>query len=150
MTATDRELLAALLGEVTTPGSFSAKRTAPADDLHLEVRGLGPLAVPVPHAQARQLWLLGRPARYGRGEQTLVDPSVRDTWEIPKSRVKLDKRRWNKTLLPVLDRLRADLGLPPGCELKAELHSMLVYAPGQFFVPHQDTEKADAMVGSWS
>jgi hypothetical protein len=62
--------------------------------------------------------------------------------------VKLDKRRWNKTLLPMLDRLREDLGLPSGCVLKAELHSMLVYAPGQFFVPHQDTEKADAMVGS--
>lgn len=148
MTGTERERLAALLGEVTAPGSFSAKRTAPADDLHLAVRGLGALAVPVTNAQAKQLCLLGRPARYGRGEQTLVDQRVRDTWEIPKGRVKLDKRRWNKTLLPMLDRLRGDLGLPSGCELKAELHSMLVYAPGQFFVPHQDTEKADAMVGS--
>ena len=148
VTATERERLAALLGEVTAPGSFSAKRTAPADDLHIEVRGLGPLALPVPDAQAKQLCMLGRPARYGRGEQTLVDPTVRDTWEIPKGRVKLDKRRWNKTLLPMLDRLRGDLGLPSGCELKAELHSMLVYAPGQFFVPHQDTEKAEAMVGS--
>ncbi len=102
----------------------------------------------MPDAQARQLCRLGRPARYGRGEQTLVDPRVRDTWEIPLSRVKLDKRRWNKTLMPVLDGLREDLGLPPGCELKAELRSMLVYAPGQFFVPHQDSEKDDAMVGS--
>jgi hypothetical protein len=32
--------------------------------------------------------------------------------------------------------------------LKAELHSMLVYARGQFFAPHQDSEKDDAMVGS--
>lgn len=67
---------------------------------------------------------------------------------MPKSRVKIDQRRWNKTLVPILDQLRADLGLPPGCGLKAELHSMLVYAPGQFFVPHQDTEKSDGMVGS--
>jgi len=73
---------------------------------------------------------------------------VRDTWEIALSRVKLDKRRWNKTLVPVLDGLRQDLGLPEGFDLKAELHSMLVYAPGQFFVPHQDSEKDDAMVGS--
>lgn len=145
---TAAERLAAVLGEVTAPGSFSAKRTAPVGDLHLAVRGVGLLSVPVPDAQARQLCRLGRPARYGRGEQTLVDPRVRDTWEIPLSRVKLDKRRWNKTLLPVLDGLRQDLGLPEGCELKAELHSMLVYAPGQFFVPHQDSEKDDAMVGS--
>ncbi|HSH61103.1 MAG TPA: 2OG-Fe(II) oxygenase, partial [Acidimicrobiales bacterium] len=148
MTTAAGERLAALLGEVAAPGAFSARKTAPADDLHLEVRGLGQLLLPVPDAQAKQLCRLGRPARYGRGEQTLLDPRVRDTWEIPKSRVKIDKRQWNKTLLPVLDHLRGDLGLPSGCELKAELHSMLVYARGQFFAPHQDSEKADAMVGS--
>lgn len=148
MTAAPRERLAATLGEVGSPGSFTAQRTAAVDDLHLEVHGLGRLALPVPQAQARQLCRLGRQARYGRGEQTLLDSRVRDTWEIPKSRVKLDKRRWNRTLLPVLDGLCRDLGLPAGCRLKAELHSMLVYAPGQFFVPHQDSEKQDTMVGT--
>jgi hypothetical protein len=142
------ERLAVALGEVTGSGSFSAQCTAPADGLHIEVRGLGQLVLPVSEAQARELCRLGRPARYGRGEQTLVDRGVRDTWEMPTSRVKIDKRRWNKTLLPVLARLRGDLGLAAGCELGAELHSMLVYAPGQFFVPHQDSEKADEMVGS--
>lgn len=148
MTTDAGERLAALLGEVAAPGSFCAQRTAPVDDLHIEVRGLGPLVLPVPDAQAKQLRQLGRPARYGQGEHTLLDPRVRDTSEIPKSRVKLDKRRWNKTLLPVLDGLREDLGLPAGCALKADFHSMLVYARGQFFVPHQDSEKDDAMVGS--
>jgi len=148
VTTAARDRLATLLGEVTAPGSFSARRTAPVDDLYLEVRGVGRLALPVPDTQAKSLCRVGRRARYGQGEVTLLDPRVRDTWEIPKSRVKLDKREWNKTLLPVLQCLRADLGLPSGCELKAELHSMLVYAPGQFFVPHKDAEKADAMVGS--
>jgi predicted 2-oxoglutarate/Fe(II)-dependent dioxygenase YbiX len=60
--------------------------------------------------------------------------------------VKIDRRRWNRTLLPVLEELRADLGLADGCRLKAELHSFLIYGPGQFFLPHQDSEKADAMV----
>lgn len=40
-----------------------------------------------------------------------------------------------RTLQPVLEGLRADLGLPPGSRLTAELHSMLVYRAGQFFVP---------------
>ncbi|MGH9280432.1 MAG: 2OG-Fe(II) oxygenase [Acidimicrobiales bacterium] len=102
----------------------------------------------MPKEQARELIRIARPARYGLGEATLLDPRVRDTWEVPKSRVKIDQRRWNKTLLPVLDQLRADLALPDACRLKAELHSMLVYAPGQFFAPHQDTEKSDGMVGS--
>ena len=137
-----------MLGAVKTPGSFSAKRTARPDDLHLEVRGVGPLQLPVSKEHARQLIPPARPARYGLGEHTLLDARVRDTWEIPRSRMKIDQRRWNRTLLPVLDSLRADLGLPEECRLKAELHSMLVYAPGQFFVPHQDSEKADGMVGS--
>jgi hypothetical protein len=148
MTHSGRDRLAILLAGATEPDAFSAARTAPTSDLHLEVRGVGPIKVPVSQAQARQLCLLGRPARYGRGEQTLLDRGIRDTWAIPKSRVKIDKRRWNQTLLPVLDRLGHDLGLPSGCTLRAELHSMLVYAPGQFFVQHQDSEKDDAMVGS--
>jgi hypothetical protein len=50
----------------------------------------------------------------------------------------------------MLDALRADLGLPEGCRLKAELHAVLVYSPGQFFLPHQDSEKSDAMVATLS
>ncbi len=148
MTASGRDRLAVLLAGATEKAAFSASRTAPAGNLHLEVRGVGPIELPVSQTQARQLCLLGREARYGHGEQTVLDRRVRDTWEIPKSRVTIDKRRWNQTLLPVLDQLGHDLGIPPGCTLRAELHSMLVYAPGQFFVQHQDSEKDDAMVAS--
>src|SRR5207244_1024678 len=127
---------------------FSARRTAPVDDLELDVRGVGRVLLPVSAEQANQLCRVGRPATYGLGDKTLLDARVRNTWEIPISRVKLNQRRWAKALVPARDCLRADLGLPPGCRLKAELHSMLVYGAGQFFVPHQDSEKADAMVGS--
>lgn len=148
MTAITREQIGALLSEVGSAGSFAAQRTRATDDLHLEVKGVGRLRFPVSAAQAKRLCRVARPARYGQGEQTLLDRQVRDTWEIPKSRVKIDKRRWNRTLLPVLEALRADLGLSAGCRLKAELHAMLVYAPGKFFLPHKDSEKADAMVGT--
>ncbi len=130
------------------PSALSVRRTAPTGDLDLEVRGVGPLALPVTAAQAKELRLVARPAHYGLGTDTLLDRSVRDTWEVPRSRVKINTRRWNNTLTPMLDRLRADLGLPEGCRLKAELHSMLVYEPGQFFAPHQDSEKSDDMIAS--
>lgn len=140
--------LAQLLASSAEPVRFSAFRTLPVDSLQIEVQGLGPLELPVSEVQARRLCQLGRPARYGRGEQTLLDPAVRDTSEIPKSRVKIDKRTWNRSLLPVLERLGADLGLPPGGRFEPQLHSVLVYAPGQFFVQHQDSEKDDTMVAS--
>ena len=145
---TARDDLAGLLVRAASPAAFSASRRVPTSDLRLEVRGVGPIRLPVSQAQARQLCQVARPARYGRGEHTILDRRVRDTWEIPKTRVKIDARRWNKTLRPALDRLGRDLGLPDGSELRGELHSMLVYARGQFFVQHQDSEKNDAMIAS--
>ncbi len=148
MTVASLQRIADLLSEVGAPGSFSAKQARPTEDLHLEVKGLGRLRFPVPRRQAQRLCQIGRPARYGLGEKTLLDRQVRDTWEIPKSRVKIDLRRWKRTLLPVLAQLGEDLGVAAGHRLKAEFHAMLVYAPGQFFLPHQDSEKADKMVGT--
>jgi hypothetical protein len=52
------------------------------------------------------------------------------------------------TRTPKLDRIRRDLGLPEGCRLKAQLHNLLVYGPGQFFATHRDSEKADDMIGT--
>jgi len=74
------------------PGRCAAMRrprsasnsTAKTDDLSLEVEGFGHVKFPVTPAKARKLLGLGQPARFGRGEQTVTDPDVRDTWEIPK------------------------------------------------------------------
>lgn len=143
---TDR--IAELLSHSRSSGKFALCRTARPDDLAIEVAGLGPLRFPITGDQAQRLCALARPARYGQGERTLLDQRVRHTWEIPKSRLKIDLRRWKKTLSPTLETLRAELGLPAGVRLKAELHNLLVYAPGQFFLPHQDSEKSDAMIGT--
>ena len=148
MTTAPRDAITRLLTGVRAPGTFAAQRTATADDLHLEVKGLGRLRFPVSRAQALRLCAVGRPARYGRGEKTLLDTRVRDTCEIPIRAVKIDKRRWNRTLGPMLRALGTDLGLPSGSRLEAALHGMLVYGPGQFFLRHQDSEKADDMVGT--
>ncbi len=143
-----RQDVADLLRDVRGGGSFSTRRTALTDSLSIEVRDVGVLSFPVTAAQAKALRLVARPARYGNGEETLLDRQVRDTWEVPRSRVTIDNRRWASTLRPMLDQVRDDLGLPATCSLTAELHSMLVYEPDQFFAAHQDSEKQDRMIGS--
>jgi len=148
MTTAPRDAITRLLTGVRAPGTFAAQRTATADDLHLEVKGVGRLLFPISRAQARRLYEVGRPARYRRGEKTLLDTRVRDTCEIPMRAVKIDKRRWNRTLGPMLRALGTDLGLPSGSRLEAALHGILVYGPGQFFLRHQDSEKSDDMVGT--
>lgn len=147
-TVAARARVATLLAGLETSGSFSARATMRPDELHMEVRGVGPLGLPVSAQQAKRLISVARPAKYGLGERTLLDQQVRDTWEVPKSRVRIDNRRWRAALRPVLEQLRGELGLPDGCRLKPEFHSMLVYAPGQHFAPHQDSEKSDGMVAS--
>ena len=137
-----------LLAKIGPPGAFATRTTAAPEALRLEVRGVGPVRLPVTRARGRRLCGIARPARYGLGDRTLLDPGVRDTWEIARSRVKIDQRKWKQTLLPELERIRRGLGLPEECRLSAELHNMLVYEPGQFFLPHQDTEKQDGMIGS--
>ncbi|MGW0194269.1 2OG-Fe(II) oxygenase [Nonomuraea sp. NPDC003201] len=111
----------------------------------MAVDGVGPLRFPVSDEQAVRPQGLGRPARFGRGEQTLTDTEVRDTWEVPKELVHIE---WADTFEAVLDVMRAELALPPHSRLTPDLHSMLLYETGQFFVAHQDSEKDDAMVAT--
>ncbi|OHV31532.1 MULTISPECIES: 2OG-Fe(II) oxygenase [Pseudofrankia] len=126
--------------------AFGVALTARTDDLSLEVEGVGPVAFPVRPVQARELLGLGHPARFGRGEETLTDRGVRDTWEIPKDLVRV---RWDDDALnAILTTAKDDLGLPIAAELTADLHSLLVYEPGQFFRAHQDSEKDDSMIGT--
>ena len=140
-----RDRLAGILGGETVPAASSVQLTVKAGDLRLEVGGIGRVQLPVPPQQARELCRLGRPARFGRGEETLTDPEVRDTWEIPESLVRIE---WSDAFGTLLGAVRDGLGLPSGCELAADFHSMLVYEPGQFFAAHQDSEKDDAMIGT--
>lgn len=140
--------IGATLGKVREQGSFATKDTCGADDLRIEVKGVGRLRLPVSAAQARKLCAAGRPAPFGWRDETRRDESVRKTWEIPSSNVRIDVRRWKRTLEPQLRRIRSRLGLPEEGKLRAVFHKMLVYEPGHFFVSHQDSEKTDDMVGS--
>src|ERR1700739_1169381 len=110
--------------------AFSVELTAKTDDVSLEVEGFGPVRFPVTPAKARKLVGLGRPARFGRGEETLTDPDIRDTWEIPKHLVRAE---WTGGALQViLATVKEELGLPDAAELTADLPSLLVYEPNQF------------------
>jgi len=126
--------------------AFSVELTARTADLSLQVEGFGQVRFPVTPAKARKLADLGQPARFGRGEETLTDPDVRDTWEIPKNLVRAE---WDDAALTdILATVKEELGLPNTAELTADLHSLLVYQTNQHFHVHQDSEKDDSMVGT--
>jgi len=140
--------ITAALTQIETQGSFSTRQASPSDDLQIEIKDVGRLNFPLKPGLVKKVIKQARPAKFGWQDKTHIDNKVRDTWEIPKNKVKIDKRRWNKTLNPVLDQLKCDLGIPTQASLTAQLHNFLIYEPGQHFQPHQDSEKYPNMIAT--
>lgn len=143
-----RDRLARLLAGAEPTRVDSAMLRLPGEVLELEVTDLGPVKTPIRAAVAKRLIAAAHPAQFGRGKETLSDPSVRDTWEVTPDHVHLGGPAWQAQLDSALEHFCTELGLPGGSRLTAELHSMLVYGKGQFFLPHQDSEKHEKMVAS--
>ena len=128
--------------------AFCSKIVTSLDDLQIQVKDVGVLRLPLKSRTIKSLIKQSKPAKYGLRERTLLDKTVRDVWEIPKSRVKIDQRQWKKSFDTALSQLKTSLGLSEKSKLKAELHNLIIYEPGQFFKPHQDSEKCDDMVAT--
>src|SRR5215216_2917542 len=83
-----------ILASAGTPGTFATRRTAGSDDISFDVVGVGAVPLPLSRRTADKLRAVAKPAHYGLREKTLLDPRVRDAWEIGKRQIKLDERRW--------------------------------------------------------
>ena len=86
------DALAAVLQTVQTPGDFFAAGECALHVPLIEVEGIGQIALPLLPAQAAQLIAAAERAPYGRGADTLVDTSVRRTWQISADRVRITRR----------------------------------------------------------
>jgi hypothetical protein len=104
--AAPRERLAGLLGGAKAAGAFSARLEAPAAGLGLEVAGVGPVSLPLRAPQVKRLISVAQPALFGKGEQTLSDTSVRDTWQISPDQFSLAGPAWPSLLSGALEYFR--------------------------------------------
>ena len=113
----------------------------------VEIEGVGVLSFPVPDTQIAALIQQAVRAPFGRGEETILDPSVRKVWQLPPERVRIGGKSWAASFDGIMDRVAAGLG----CERDAvtpELYKLLIYDEGGFFQAHRDTEKAGGMFGT--
>ncbi len=113
----------------------------------VEVEGVGMLSFPVPPAQIAALLQQATRAPYGRGEETILDESVRKVWQLPPEKVRIGGKSWAATFDRILQQVSAGLGCAE-ITVSAELCKLLIYAPGGFFLAHRDTEKAKGMFGT--
>ena len=135
--------LAKILSDVDRPGDYFVAGRAEFLSPRIEVEGVGPIALPLLAAQAKQLIKAATRAPFGRGAETVVDTNVRRTWQIDANQVSIGGKHWPKTLDDIVTRAAEGLGVKG--LVTAELYKLLVYDKGSFFVSHRDTEKAPGM-----
>lgn len=106
----------------------------------IQVNGVGNIKLPLGEAQARQIIGKAHQAPYGKGSETLVDVSVRRTFELDPDQFEMaNPVHWskivNKQLGVVLQKLGVD---SKGVLVHAELYKMLIYEEGAMFKAHTE------------
>ena len=143
----DQAPLEALLRSIDRPGNYCTQGRLFVPMPLVEVEGAGSISFPITTQQSRALTAAAEPAPYGRGEQTLVDPSVRACRQIDAAQVRVAGGAWRDTLEQIVERAATGLGCPPE-RTCAHLYKLLIYERGGFFAAHRDTEKEDGMVAT--
>jgi hypothetical protein len=140
--------LAQVLGKVSRPGSFYSYGSREIPLPTMNVRGVGRVPFPVPVSVAEAMVReSAEMAPFGRGEETVLDESVRKVWQIPPNLFTLSGHGWKQALDDLIEQVRDDLGCRE-IRVEAQLYKLLVYGKGGHFAAHRDTEKANGMFGT--
>ena len=135
------------LDDVQHEGTFSAFRhhtQFPNPGLH--VQGLGIVGLPLSDRDAKAIAALCRKSPFGRGDETVVDETVRKTWELDASQVSCRNPAWIPFEKTLADQVITDIGVQ--VTALAQPYKLLLYEEGAFFKPHRDTEKVPGMFGT--
>lgn len=129
------ELLEAIEG-MRIGGTFAS--SAPVSPLSpgMLVHGVGQVAVPLGEFQACQIIAKARQTPYGKGSETIVDTSVRNTWELDPGQFELRDPQWPVQVQTLCDHVTETLGI--NGTIKAELYRMLIYEKGAMFKAHTE------------
>ncbi|HEV7402637.1 MAG TPA: 2OG-Fe(II) oxygenase [Chthoniobacteraceae bacterium] len=140
----DLRALEALLSEVTRAGDFLVHGPCEVPMPKVVVEGVGAVSIPVPPAQIEALIQHAVRAPYGRGEETILDETVRKVWQLAPDKVEIGGKSWAANFAGILQQVAAGLGCE-GLPISAELYKLLIYDEGGFFLAHRDTEKVEGM-----
>lgn len=135
-----RSQILGCLDGIHSAGSF-ATSDHNVDHIHpgLTVKNIGPIRLPLSSEDAEALIRVSNRAPFGRGRETLVDETVRKTWEISGEELSFENEGWNGWLDSIVDDVSEGLGIPGGAgSIQAELYKLLVYEEGAFFKPHKE------------
>lgn len=99
----------------------------------ISVKGLGEIKLPLTtKTQADRIIQFARQAPFGKGEETIVDTKVGDTWEIDGSKVTVGGTKWRELFeTKVLDEVCKGIGVDTSeTKPRLELYKLLLYTEG--------------------
>ncbi|KAF3009974.1 hypothetical protein E8E13_011285 [Curvularia kusanoi] len=135
------------LDDVAHEGSYSAfKRYESFPNPGIFVENLGVVGLPLSDRDAKAIAALCKRSPFGRGDETVVDESVRKTWELEASQIEFRNPAWAAFEQTLVRQATTDLGVQ--IEASAQPYKLLLYEEGAFFKAHRDTEKAPGMFGT--
>ena len=121
-------------------GDFARQGTlSSANNPGLNVHGLGIIGLPLSTRDAVELGKFCHQAPFGKGSETIVDTTVRNTWELNADQFELQNPAWQTTLDDALEQVASTLGVVGGrTNIRAELYKLLLYNEGAFFDIHSE------------
>jgi hypothetical protein len=93
-----------VLAGVKRAGDFVVHGTFELPMPKVEVEGVGVLSFPVPGSQIAALIQQAVRAPFGRGEATILDPTVRQVWQLPPDKVRIGGKSWAASFDGIMDR----------------------------------------------
>ena len=110
----------------------------------LHIQNVGYVSLPIQAEQAQKIIEVAKKAPYGLGSQTLIDETVRKTWQLDPDQILIKNENFLACVKSVVDTVKKQLG----CDNKAveaNLYKLLIYEMGGHFKPHRDTQKENGM-----
>ncbi|KAL2410408.1 hypothetical protein ABEF95_000804 [Exophiala dermatitidis] len=142
--------LSEVLAEIEAPKSFACggptvENLSPG--LSLDDHGI--VGLPLSKNDAAVIISKARQSPFRKGEETLVDTSVRKSWQLEPTQFSIRNPEWNNAINRILNDVYEGLSLNCGRgNVSADLYKLLLYEEGAFFKPHRDSEKAPGMFGT--
>ena len=110
----------------------------------LVVENVGHISLPVQDEQAQKIIEVAKKAPFGMGARTVVDETVRKTWQLDPRQITIKNEHFLAGVEKVVSTVKKQLG----CDKKsvqANLYKVLLYEKGGHFKAHRDTEKEKGM-----
>ena len=137
------ELRAALdecLTNVESFGSFALfEHVSNPPNPGLYMKKHGTIGLPLSDGDANVIVTASHAAPFGKGSETIVDSSVRKTWELSPPDFEVRNPIWESFVKSIAAKVSIGLGVDStGKGVSAELYKLLLYDEGAMFKPHQE------------